>query len=44
MHYSFLPLGLHFSDSFWSYPDEKWTSQKVFSGAGLEVDEALKST
>jgi hypothetical protein len=40
----FLPLGLSFSDSFWSDPEEKWTSQKVFSGADLVADEALKST
>lgn len=38
----FLPLGLPASDEFWASPSQDWTSKKVWSGAPLEADAALK--
>lgn len=37
----FLPLGLPASDPFWSLPDEKWTSAKIWSGEDTVVDHAM---
>jgi len=38
----FLPLGLPPDDEFWSAPNMKWTSCKVFSGENLLADKAIK--
>jgi len=36
-----LPLGLPATDSFWSGPPKKWTSQKVFGGEDIPADHAI---
>jgi hypothetical protein len=41
---AFLPLGLPPSDEFWSAPDEKWTSQRLWSGEDLPADHAMQET
>lgn len=38
---SFLPLGLPASHLFWTSQAEQWTSQKIWSGADVEVDRKL---
>jgi hypothetical protein len=35
---SFLPLGLPANDSFWTCPDEDWTSRKAFKGEPFPKD------
>lgn len=37
----FLPLGLPESDPFWAAPAEKWTAQKIWSGADFPNDHSL---
>jgi len=39
---SLLPLGLPPSDSFWTAPAERWTSQRVYAGENVPRDQALK--
>lgn len=40
----FLPLGLPADDSFWTTPQEDWTSKKVWSGkTNVKLDKALKN-
>jgi hypothetical protein len=39
-----LPLGLPPADDFWSAPAERWTAQKLWSGADLSADHALNDT
>ncbi|PCJ61898.1 MAG: hypothetical protein COA79_06280 [Planctomycetota bacterium] len=36
-----LPLGLHPTDSFWSSPDENWTSKSIWSGEENFIDNAI---
>ena len=38
----FLPLGLPADHSFWTSPDEEWTSQKAWSGKPFPKDKALE--
>lgn len=38
----FLPLGLPASHPFWSAPDAPWTSQKIYAGALLAPDHAVR--
>lgn len=38
----FLPLGLPASDPFWSAPDCRYTSQKIWAGKDISRDHALK--
>ena len=37
----FLPLGLAPDDEFWSDPNMRWTSYKVFSGENVPMDKAI---
>ena len=37
-----LPLGLPATDSFWSDPPARWTSQRLWSGEALPADRALR--
>jgi len=37
----FLPLGLDESDEFWSAPDEKWSSAKLWSGENLPCEHSI---
>jgi hypothetical protein len=39
---AWLPLGLPASDVFWSAPAEPWTQQRVWSGADIETDHAIR--
>lgn len=36
-----LPLGLHWSDPFWSAPDAPFTQQRAWSGEAFPIDHAL---
>ena len=36
-----LPLGLPATDEFWSAPDARWTSQKIWTGENLPADHAI---
>jgi hypothetical protein len=36
-----LPLGLHWSDPFWSAPDVPFTQQRAWSGQAFPIDHAL---
>jgi hypothetical protein len=36
-----LPLGLHWSDSFWSAPDAPFTQQRAWSGQPFPIDHAV---
>ena len=36
-----LPLGLKASEPFWSRPEEKWTSKKLWLGQSIDRDKAL---
>jgi hypothetical protein len=38
-----LPLGLPENDNFWTAKREEWTSRKVWSGAEIKIDHAIKS-
>lgn len=38
----FLPLGLSAQADFWSMPDQRWSSQKIWNGDNSEADGALK--
>ena len=38
---AFLPLGLHWSDPFWSAPAEPFTQQRAWSGQPFPIDHAL---
>lgn len=40
---AFLPLGLPTSHSFWTDPPAEWTSRRVWSGAAIPIDSALKA-
>jgi hypothetical protein len=42
--FGLLPLGLSPADEFWSAPAAKWTQQKLWSGANLPADHAIKDT
>lgn len=37
-----LPLGLHWSDPFWSAPDTPFTQQRAWSGQPFAIDHALR--
>ncbi|MCD8315064.1 MAG: DUF2264 domain-containing protein [Firmicutes bacterium] len=39
---AFLPLGLPESDEFWSSPDEKWTSKKLWDGEDADCFHAIR--
>ncbi len=39
---AFLPLGLPPGNRFWSMPEEPWTWKKVWQGADLPVDHAIR--
>ena len=39
---AWLPLGLPASDAFWSAAAEPWTQQKVWSGADIKTDHAIR--
>jgi hypothetical protein len=39
-----LPLGLPEADPFWSAPDARWTSQRLWSGESLPADHAINDT
>ena len=41
---AFLPLGRPPADAFWTSPEEAWTSKKIWSGADLPADAALKES
>ncbi len=38
----FLPLGLPATDPFWSSPPADWTAKKIWSGANVKTDHAIK--
>lgn len=38
----FLPLGLPVTDNFWSSPAADWTAKKIWSGANVPADHAIK--
>ena len=38
----FLPLGLGAKDRFWTAPDARWTSQRVWGGEDLAADHAIE--
>jgi hypothetical protein len=38
----FLPLGLPLDDPFWTAPEQKWTSQKLWNGINMPGDKSLK--
>jgi hypothetical protein len=38
----FLPLGLPLADPFWQSPPADWTAKKIWSGADVPTDHALK--
>lgn len=37
----FLPLGLPSTDKFWTMPDEKWTSLKIWNGDDIKADYSI---
>ncbi len=39
---AFLPLGLPESDPFWSSPDEKWTSRRLWDGEDMECFHSIR--
>lgn len=39
---AFLPLGLPEAHAFWSSPDEKWTSARIWSGEDVPADHAIE--
>ena len=39
---AFLPLGLPESHSFWTSPNEDWTSKKAWGGMHFSIDRAYK--
>jgi hypothetical protein len=40
---AFLPLGLPATHSYWSGPNQDWTSKKAYSGQSFPIDKALSS-